>query len=168
MKNLAIASISWTLLSSAAHLACSSSPPPEPSAPLPAPPPAPADPEDVVIKGDHLEIRDHINFAFDSDEILDSSFELLDHVALLLSNHSEIASVDIVGHTDAAGGHEHNQELSERRAAAVVAALQARGVQQGLSSHGAGESEPVCSEDTDACHADNRRVEFKIAVNPSH
>lgn len=122
------------------------------------------DPNDVIIEGDHLMIMRPINFAFDSDEFLSSSGELLDHVALLLSHHEEITRLEIVGHTDVAGGPAHNQELSERRAAAVVSALQERKVTQELVSSGVGETEPVCSEDTDDCHARNRRVEFKISL----
>ncbi|MFT5354118.1 MAG: outer membrane protein OmpA-like peptidoglycan-associated protein [Polyangiales bacterium] len=49
-----------------------------------------------------------------------------------------------------------------QRAAAVVEALRARGVTAELESSGAGEIEPVCQEDTDECHASNRRVEFII------
>ena len=119
-----------------------------------APPPeepAEADPEDVRIEGDHLTIDRHINFESDSDVILADSYELLDHIALLLSHH-----------TDAAGGDAHNQELSERRAASVAAALQERGVTATLDHVGAGETEPLCEEDTVECHASNRRVEFLI------
>ncbi len=123
------------------------------------------DPEDVHIEGDHIVIDRHINFESDSDVILGDSGELLDHIALLLSQHSgDIAHLRIVGHTDAAGGHDHNQDLSERRAAAVAAALQERGVTATLDHAGAGETEPLCEEDTDECHARNRRVEFIIVA----
>jgi outer membrane protein OmpA-like peptidoglycan-associated protein len=136
-----------------------------------APPPAEpetamVDPEDVRIEGDHLSIDGTINFASDSDEILEDSNVLLDHIATLLRNHTaDISHLRVIGHTDAAGGQEHNQELSERRAAAVVAALQTRGVTTELESSGAGEMEPVCDEDTDDCHARNRRVEFIIVTD---
>ena len=133
------------------------------------PPPAEveeADPEDVRIEGDHLVIDRHINFASDSDEILADSNELIDHIALLLSHHSgEIGHLRIVGHTDAAGGHAHNQDLSERRAAAVARALQERGVTATLDHSGAGETAPLCEEDTDECHDRNRRVEFVIVAD---
>lgn len=120
---------------------------------------------EIVIGEDRLLVVEHINFAFDSDEILDNSDPLLDHIAELLREHEEILGLDIVGHTDAAGGPEHNQDLSERRAAAVVVALSARSVSQALHSRGVGETRHVCAEDTERCHARNRRVEFRIA-NP--
>ncbi|HJK97655.1 MAG TPA: OmpA family protein [Polyangiaceae bacterium LLY-WYZ-14_1] len=125
--------------------------------------PAQPDPDDVRIVGDHLEVDGTINFATDSDEILADSNELLDHIALLVKNHrDEIAHLKIVGHTDNDGGHDYNQDLSERRAAAVAQALVDRGVDIELEHSGVGETEPVCTEDTDECHARNRRVEFLI------
>jgi len=119
-------------------------------------------PEDVAIEGDRITIDGHINFETDSDVILADSSELLDHIADVVVHHPEIHHLKIVGHTDAAGGPEHNQELSEQRAAAVVAALQERGVEIDLRASGVGETEPLCEEDTDECHAQNRRVEFLI------
>lgn len=165
----------WLAIAAIAAIGCGGSPAQEPTTPEPAvqepaPEPTPepvaeVDPEDVHIEGDHITIDRHINFESDSDVILADSNELLDHIALLLSHHTEIAHLRIIGHTDAAGGHDHNQDLSERRAAAVVSALQGRGVTAQLESSGAGETEPVCSEDTDECHAANRRVEFLIVVD---
>ena len=122
------------------------------------------DPPDVHLSGDRITIDDHIRFALDSDEILSESDQLLDHIAQFLGNHPEITSLSLVGHTDESGGHEHNQDLSQRRAAAVQAALEQRGVRQPIDSRGAGETEPLCDEDTDACHAQNRRVEFLVQL----
>ena len=122
------------------------------------------DPPDVHIEGDRLTIDDHIHFALDEAEILADSFELLDHIALLLSNHPEITALHIVGHTDASGGPEHNLDLSTRRAAAVETALRERGVSQTIDSSGVGETEHLCHEDTEECHARNRRVELLIEM----
>lgn len=124
------------------------------------------DPTDVHLDGDHVTIDRHINFAVDSDEILSDSNDLLDHIAQFLANHSaQIAKLKIVGHTDAAGEPEHNQDLSNRRAAAVAAALTTRGVTIALEHAGAGESEHLCQEDTEECHAKNRRVEFLVIAD---
>ena len=119
-------------------------------------------PEDVRVEGNHITIDRHINFELDSDVILAESNQLLDHIADTIVHHPEITSLQVIGHTDAAGGTAHNQQLSERRAAAVVGALQARSVSIALEAVGKGESEPLCQEDTEACHAQNRRVEFLI------
>ena len=98
-----------------------------------------------------------------SDEIMADSNEILDHIAQALKNHQELAVVHVVGHTDAKGSADHNMKLSEKRAAAVVAALKERGVTQQIDARGAGKNEPTCSEDTDECHEKNRRVEFIVA-----
>jgi len=119
-------------------------------------------PEDVRVEGNRITIDRHINFELDSDVILTESNELLDHIADTIRHHPEITALQVVGHTDAAGGPTHNQDLSERRAAAVVGALQARGIDIPLEAIGKGESEPLCQDDTEACHAQNRRVEFLI------
>lgn len=119
-------------------------------------------PPDVHVTADQITIDRHIHFELDSDVILSESNELLDHIADTIVHHPEITAVQVVGHTDAAGGAAHNQDLSERRAAAVVGALQARGVDIALAALGKGESEPLCQDDTAVCHAQNRRVEFLI------
>jgi OOP family OmpA-OmpF porin len=119
-------------------------------------------PPDVHVQGDRITIDRHIHFELDSDVILAESNELLDHIADTIQHHPEITALQIVGHTDAAGGTAHNQDLSERRAAAVAGALEARGVTIALEAIGKGESEPLCQDDTEACHAQNRRVEFLI------
>lgn len=164
--------VPWILCLVCATFACKPKPaaerPPEPvevrSEPEPEPEPVAEDPDDVHIEGDHLVIDRHINFAFDSHEILEDSNDLLDHVATLLKNHPEIAKLHVIGHTDSAGGAEHNQDLSDRRANSVVEALRSRGATQTIDAAGKGETEHLCSEDTDECHQKNRRVEFLIEM----
>ena len=73
--------------------------------------------------------------------------------------------VTVEGHADARGTSEYNLALGQRRANAVRDYL----VSLGLTADrfvivGKGEEEPVCSEDTDACHARNRRVHFVITA----
>ncbi len=81
------------------------------------------------------------------------------------------AIVWITGHTDVSGGEQHNQELSEARAATVRQALIGRGVDASIiESSGEGESDPLISDATiQNQHARNRRVtiEWFDAVPPS-
>lgn len=102
-----------------------------------------------------------IQFDFDRDSIRADSKPTLDEVARLLQAEPQLR-LSIVGHTDAKGGSDYNQDLSRRRATAVVAALTrdyavaaAR-----LSARGAGAAEPVASNDDEAGRARNRRVEL--------
>ncbi|MBZ5763069.1 DUF4892 domain-containing protein [Rhizobium sp. VS19-DR104.2] len=70
--------------------------------------------------------------------------------------------VYIVGHTDSSGAIEHNIELSQARAAAVVKALTDKfGIDASrLSAQGVGPYAPVASNLSDAGRAKNRRVEL--------
>ena len=116
----------------------------------------------IRIETGQIKFDDHIHFASDSDEILPDSFELLDALAQTLKDHTEITALRVDGHTDSTGDDAHNLELSERRAAAVVTALTERGVSIPLQSRGLGETMPLCTDETDACHQRNRRVELHI------
>lgn len=105
---------------------------------------------------------DKLTFEYNSAEITDSASTVLDIAALFLSQNGSI-KVEIAAHTDDIGSPEFNQELSERRAAAVVDALVARGADiDRLIPHGYGESQPIADNSTEEGQAQNRRVEFKI------
>ncbi|MGA9115720.1 MAG: OmpA family protein [Bacteroidota bacterium] len=69
----------------------------------------------------------------------------------------------IVGHTDAVGTTEYNNDLSLRRAAAVRNWLANRGIAPDrMTVEGRGEDEPIDSNDTPAGRAGNRRIEFRV------
>jgi len=67
----------------------------------------------------------------------------------------------IEGHTDSRGSEEYNQELSERRASAVAAALESKGIPANqVQISGRGKGYPVASNDTPEGRQQNRRVEI--------
>lgn len=67
----------------------------------------------------------------------------------------------VEGHTDNTSTPAHNQQLSEARAKAVVAALTAEGVAGSrLLAAGFGQSKPLADNATEAGRAKNRRVEL--------
>lgn len=69
--------------------------------------------------------------------------------------------LQIAGHTDDVGEEAANQTLSQARADAVFAALDARGVETGaMTATGLGETAPIAPNDTDEGRASNRRIEF--------
>jgi outer membrane protein OmpA-like peptidoglycan-associated protein len=71
--------------------------------------------------------------------------------------------ISIEGHTDAVGGEDLNQALSERRANAVRDYLVSRGVPADrITITGLGESAPIATNDTPAGRQQNRRVELVI------
>jgi OOP family OmpA-OmpF porin len=68
-----------------------------------------------------------------------------------------------VGHTDSVGKDAYNQKLSIRRAEAVKAYLQAKGIEANrIYTEGKGETQPVESNKTSAGRAKNRRVEIEV------
>ena len=69
----------------------------------------------------------------------------------------------VIGHTDNTGNDAINNPLSENRAKAVAAYLVSQGISvDSVASQGAGSSEPIASNDTDAGRAQNRRTEIMV------
>jgi outer membrane protein len=144
-------------------------PPPAPApAPVAAPqPPAPPAPavappvrQEVVLKG--------VNFETASAKLKPESTRILDGVATTIVQ-CHCSRVDIRGYTDSVGKPAYNQELSERRAAAVKEYLEGHGVSAGiLTAAGLGEENPVASNKTAAGRAENRRVTVEFSEPVSH
>lgn len=117
----------------------------------------------VAVEEDSVVILEQIQFAFDSDEILEESFGLMGQIASALSSHPEIRVVEIQGHTDDQGDDQYNAGLSQRRAESVQAWLTENGIEAGrLRARGYGEIAPLIRDTTDEARAANRRVEFRI------
>ena len=101
-----------------------------------------------------------INFDSDSDKIRAESEPTLDKIVAILKAKPEWR-LTIEGHTDSTSTAEHNQGLSERRAASVKSYLQAAGIDAArLQTAGFGASRPVASNDNELGRAQNRRVEL--------
>ncbi|WP_171022056.1 OmpA family protein [Cohaesibacter sp. CAU 1516] len=101
---------------------------------------------------------------FDSGKstISEDSFGLLDGL-IYTARRCPDSRIQIAGHTDSDGDDATNQQLSERRADAVVAYLSEAGLSQDrLEPKGYGETMPVESNDTAEGKAKNRRIEFVI------
>ncbi len=110
-----------------------------------------------------LNMPSNITFATDQDQVIPPFYRTLDSVALVLNKFGKTL-IDVNGHTDSTGSLQHNQELSERRAASVANYLGGRGVdQRRMSTMGFGPSQPVASNATPDGRAQNRRVEVSIA-----
>jgi outer membrane protein OmpA-like peptidoglycan-associated protein len=102
-----------------------------------------------------------IYFATGSDRIQPESTPTLKEIAAMLAGHPDLSLV-IEGHTDDTGAAAANQSLSERRAAAVKAALvELHGVAPDrLSTAGFGASRPAAPNATPEGRQANRRVEL--------
>ena len=101
-----------------------------------------------------------VNFASDSAQILAASQPQIAQVGQLLAADTALR-LAINGHTDNSGNSAHNLQLSQQRAASVVAALVAAGIAADrLSAQGFGDSRPVADNSTAEGKAKNRRVEL--------
>lgn len=97
-------------------------------------------------------------FAFDSARLRDPTplQPLLERL-----QQAEKSRLVIVGHTDNRGADAYNQRLSQQRADAVVRWLTEQGIAPSrLDAQGAGELQPVASNETTVGRALNRRVEL--------
>lgn len=103
-------------------------------------------------------------FDFDSDIVRGDSRYNLDALAANLHKYED-RNLLIVGHTDAIGSAEYNEDLSIRRAEAAARYLRNRGVNELIETRGRGEYEPIASNDTEAGRSQNRRVEVAIYAN---
>ncbi len=107
-------------------------------------------------------------FGFNESELTPRSLRQLQIVAELLKQTQ--GNLNISGHTDDVGSERYNQQLSERRAEAVKAALVGFGVQaEQITTHGLGKSQPrrVYSEDdteqtVNDIRGENRRAEIYL------
>jgi outer membrane protein OmpA-like peptidoglycan-associated protein len=120
---------------------------------------------DVIRQGDDLILRMPSSVTFDVDrwEVKPQFYSVLDDVARTLGGYDQ-TYIDVLGHTDTTGSHEHNQALSERRASAVADYLASRGVARArMATRGYGETAPIyLPDDTEMQKAANRRVEIKV------
>jgi outer membrane protein OmpA-like peptidoglycan-associated protein len=103
-----------------------------------------------------------IQFATGSEEILEESKVTLDEVSAAMTQQTAM-KVRVEGHTDSDGEDATNLDLSSRRAAAVKAYVEGKGIDPArISSIGCGEAAPIADNATDEGKKSNRRVEFVI------
>ncbi|NVB37204.1 OmpA family protein [Pseudenhygromyxa sp. WMMC2535] len=103
-----------------------------------------------------------IEFEYDSAGVRDVSKPILDRAIEVLEEYPDIR-IEVVGHTDNEGTAEYNEALSKERADAVKQYLVDGGIASDrVETRGAGQSEPIASNDSEDGRAKNRRTEFKI------
>ncbi|HEY6621058.1 MAG TPA: OmpA family protein [Steroidobacteraceae bacterium] len=95
-------------------------------------------------------------------ELKSGGMRKIDQLAQFLTEHPQ-RRVEIDGFTDSVGSDSYNEELSQRRADAVKAALVSRNVDPGrISTEGFGKAYPVAGNNDSGGRQLNRRVEVVI------
>jgi outer membrane protein OmpA-like peptidoglycan-associated protein len=102
----------------------------------------------------------NILFDFDKADIRPDEMAKIKAVADFLQQNPKL-EVGLAGHTDPRGNSPFNMQLSDRRTQAVAEALVGAGVAKDrVRSGGFGERARNCSESSETCYEQNRRVEF--------
>ena len=145
-------------------------PPPPPPTAKPQVPPAPQQKPQLS----EQEIHDQTPLAKLSEEL---SLVLFDYDQFTIREDQRAAlqknadwmrkwgrsRVQVEGHADMRGTNEYNLALGERRANAVRDYMVGLGIAADrITIVSRGEESPVCSDDTEACHARNRRGRFAV------
>jgi outer membrane protein OmpA-like peptidoglycan-associated protein len=123
-------------------------------------PGCPKKPALAIVTDTEIKILQQIHFEYDKDKIRPESFPIIDAVADIMKQKSNI-KLEIQGHTDNKGNNAYNLKLSDRRANSVMKALIARGIDSDrLRAKGYGMTRPIVPNDTEQNRALNRRVQF--------
>lgn len=121
----------------------------------------------VTRQGEGILVKFDSGILFDTDksDLKSDARTNLDGLAASLQKNPQ-TNITIVGHTDNTGTHEHNMDLSIKRAEAVKAYIASNNVDPArLTTKGKGESEPIADNSTVEGRSQNRRVEVIIVAN---
>ncbi|MCE3604385.1 OmpA family protein [Massilia sp. P8910] len=139
--------------------------PPAPVAPPPTPgvvTPPPAVVVAPAVTSEKVSFSADALFDFDKAILKAEGKSKLDDLSAKLQGIN-LEVIIAVGHTDSVGTDAYNQKLSIRRAEAVKAYLQAKGIEANrIYTEGKGESQPVADNKSAEGRAKNRRVEVEV------
>lgn len=115
-----------------------------------------------------VSLASDVLFGVDEAALTPQAQAVVDTAAAEIAAKAAEGSVQVVGHTDDVASPEYNQDLSVRRAQAVVDRLvPVLGTAYAVTAEGRGESEPAVPGTTPEARAANRRVEIRFtAVTP--
>ena len=144
-------------------------PPPAPKPAPPAPPPAPLTEEELFSRKSLDQLNSEmplggIVFDYDMATVRDDQRGILQKNADWMRRWAT-TRVSVEGHADQRGTNEYNLALGERRAKAVMDYLVSLGIAANrMVTVSKGEESPLCTEETEACYARNRRGHFVITA----
>jgi len=105
-------------------------------------------------------VVDNIHFNFDKWYLKKESLDILEKIVIIMKRNNQL-ELEVRGHTDSTGDKSYNQQLSEKRADAVIEYMVKNGISpERLKAVGLGESKPIVSNKTLEGRRKNRRTEF--------
>lgn len=114
------------------------------------------------IEKDSTLVIENLQFASAKNQLLPRSFKDLELILEYL-NENNTKKIQIIGHTDNIGSEKSNQKLSERRAKTVYDYFISNRIDKARISYtGAGELDPIASNEEGIGRKINRRVELKL------
>lgn len=116
------------------------------------------------ISGDALKIgiASDVSFDIDSAQLKPDALNTYAKIANVLKTYDKTV-IHVVGHTDTSGSADHNQGLSERRAASVASYMGGQGLPgTRMRQEGRGEREPLVNTGDGVKESRNRRVDIII------
>jgi OOP family OmpA-OmpF porin len=121
-----------------------------------------------IILTEDVSIQLNVQFANNSNVVTDTYRQEIEKVAKFMQQYPD-TSVVIEGHTDDRGAASYNQQLSQKRATAVMQYLVDNfGVASDrVSAVGKGESNPIADNNTAEGRSTNRRVQAEIKTSVS-
>jgi OOP family OmpA-OmpF porin len=137
-------------------------PPPPPVVVAPTPTPVAPPVVAPIVTSEKVSFAADAFFDFDKAVLKPEGKAKLDDLSSKLQGIN-LEVIIAVGHTDSVGTDAYNQKLSIRRAEAVKAYLQSKGVEANrIYTEGKGEKQPVADNKTATGRAQNRRVEIEV------
>ena len=131
------------------------------------PAPSPAQPVAAEQQKTQVQVNDQIagkTIEFDkgSDHLTPRGTAVLDGLVPIFQQHPN-TNFEVGGHTDDSGNAAGNQQLSERRAAAVKKYLVGKGLTEShFTVKGYGQTQPIADNKTDEGRQKNRRIGFTV------
>jgi len=134
----------------------------EPSPAVPAVAPLPPPPAPVVAPAPEKQREFQVFFDFDKSNITEAAASVIKAAADVVKSGG-VAHITVTGHTDTVGSAKYNQALSERRAAAVKAAMVSDGVDGGeISTLGVGKTGLLVPTADGVREPQNRRAVIQL------
>jgi outer membrane protein OmpA-like peptidoglycan-associated protein len=113
----------------------------------------------VRVDGSEVRVLQSIDFERDSDEVPARASAMLDEVARIIKDSPQL-DVQVEGHASA--DEKDPWVVAARRAGAVRAALESRGVTAKLAVQSFGDTRPIAEATTEDGRRRNRRVQFHV------